>query len=330
MTAIKVKTASGWQDLSIAVPGQVAIEPWHLVGAAGEPAFLTGWTNLGAPSNSVGFRKTPDGRVQLRGVTVPASGANANAFILPVGYRPAATLYTPAIAYKPANGHMQVNCQIGSDGVVGPVAAQAAGSVVFPWGWMSFDGIEFPTDQASFPTGPSGADTAPRVTSLPSPQYDGQEIVYVADAANGVLWRLRYNAGSASAYKWEFVGGSALRQYVAAATGAIGVTGYAVMGGGPVLTLPLSGDYDVAFGAFGGVTAANYYNIAPAFLPAAAIDEDSIQWWGDTGNELHDQYREIRKTGLVGGNQVQLHMKVAAGTMNASKRVLWLRPVRVG
>ena len=232
MTAIKVKTASGWQDLSIAVPGQVAIEPWHLVGAAGEPAFLTGWTNLGAPSNSVGFRKTPDGRVQLRGVTVPASGANANAFILPVGYRPAATLYTPAIAYKPANGHMQVNCQIGSDGVVGPVAAQAAGSVVFPWGWMSFDGIEFPTDQASFPTGPSGADTAPRVTGRCRPRCTTARRSSMSPTprtgcCGGCATTPRARArtsGSSSAAR-------ALQAVRRGGTGAIGVTGYAVMGG---------------------------------------------------------------------------------------------------
>ncbi len=39
---------------------------------------------------------------------------------------------------------------------------------------------------------------------------DGQEVYYIADATNGVVWRFRYRAASGSSYKWEFVGGSPL------------------------------------------------------------------------------------------------------------------------
>ena len=46
------------------------------------------------------------------------------------------------------------------------------------------------------------------VTSMPTTPYEGQEVYYVADATNGVMWRFRYRGASPSPYKWEFVGGS--------------------------------------------------------------------------------------------------------------------------
>jgi len=45
-------------------------------------------------------------------------------------------------------------------------------------------------------------------TSLPTAPTDGQEAVLVDSVTNpSYQWRFRYNAGSSSTYKWEFVGG---------------------------------------------------------------------------------------------------------------------------
>jgi len=45
-------------------------------------------------------------------------------------------------------------------------------------------------------------------TSLPASPYDGQEAVLVDSVTNpSYQWRFRYNAGSTSPYKWEYVGG---------------------------------------------------------------------------------------------------------------------------
>lgn len=65
-------------------------EAWHVVGAVGEPAFVNGWVNFGAPYETAGFYKDASGRVHLRGTV--KSGANAAIFVLPAGYRPAADL----------------------------------------------------------------------------------------------------------------------------------------------------------------------------------------------------------------------------------------------
>jgi hypothetical protein len=64
----------------------------------------------------------------------------------------------------------------------------------------------------------------PYVTTLPSAPYDGQEVYYGADASNGIIWHLRYNAAGGT-YKWEFIGGSSLDTLVsAAATKGSGTT----------------------------------------------------------------------------------------------------------
>ena len=247
MTAIKVKTASGWQDLSVAVPGSVAIEPWTTVASIG--GFASGWS--AHASSAPVFRKTPDGRVQLRGSVVTTGfGFGAAVLTLPTGYRPVVQFNFIALFWDAAavSAYSGVLCSVSTAGVLtivgnieGGTASGASGCILY------LDGVEFPTDQASFPTGPSGADTAPRVSgALPSPMYDGQEIVYVADAAAGVLWRLRYNAASASAYKWEFVGGSPLvDEQIADENGSMNASTWGgVSGNDPQLAVPLAGDYD--------------------------------------------------------------------------------------
>jgi hypothetical protein len=68
------------------------LEPLHLVGAAGEPAFEPGAGNVGlvtegALSQPVGFYKDHDGIVHLEGFANP--GKEEFVFRLPVGFRPA-------------------------------------------------------------------------------------------------------------------------------------------------------------------------------------------------------------------------------------------------
>lgn len=64
-------------------------EPWHVVGAAGEPAFQSSLTNFGAPWDTVAFRKVGD-VVYLRGLAkfTGSQATNPVIFTLPVGYRP--------------------------------------------------------------------------------------------------------------------------------------------------------------------------------------------------------------------------------------------------
>jgi hypothetical protein len=236
-------------NLSIANP--VAMDGWHLVGDASTglgTAFTSGWSNYNAATEeTAGFRKDPFGHVNLKGlVTAPAP--TSIAWTLPVGYRPAKT---ERFVCAHIAGFALI--QVMADGSVqffniGPPYTGAAG------GWLDLSVVEFDTQLVTaYPAGPQGpVGSPPRVTSLtpgtgnmPAAITDGMEVHYVADAANGILWHLKYNAGSASTFKWEFVGGAPLEAVIATdeSFAADGLEHDATTVG-PQIIAPLSGEYN--------------------------------------------------------------------------------------
>jgi S-layer homology domain len=112
----------------------VASEPFHLVGAAGEPPFQNGWANNPGPIfSTAGFFKDPLGIVHLKG-TLNAGPSGLTAFTLPEGYRPAESLITPLAVSSPGIAFMRIL----SDGQVQPV--QPAGAAA------AFEGLSFRVD----------------------------------------------------------------------------------------------------------------------------------------------------------------------------------------
>src|SRR5215471_2162916 len=87
-------------------------------------------------------------------------------------------------------------------------------------------------------------------TTLPASPADGQEAVLVDSVTNPTYqWRFRYNAGSTSAYKWEFVGGAP--KSVGPGNMQVSVTTATVITG-MTWTIVRSGEYRVESGAFIG------------------------------------------------------------------------------
>lgn len=114
--------------------------------------------------------------------------------------------------------------------------------------------------------------TAPSVVSkLPSNPRDGQEVYFLADAASGVMWHLRYRSASASAYKWEYLGGPPLEAVVASTNQAL--TSTAVNVTGLSITAPLNGEYDYAgetvYNCGSAFTAGTYCGFNGSALSAA-------------------------------------------------------------
>jgi hypothetical protein len=81
---------------SVAAP-----EAPHLVGASGQPAFVSPWANNGGDFGPTSFYKDREGVVHLAGL---ASGNNAGdlVFVLPSGYRPANSLLFVTFGYSGA------------------------------------------------------------------------------------------------------------------------------------------------------------------------------------------------------------------------------------
>lgn len=167
------------------------------------------------------------------------------------------------------------------------------------------------------------------VTSLPGSPVDGQRCLYLADATNGVVWDLRYRSASASAYKWECVGGAPLMSGVATAVNkSAGAAGDLSGSAGPSITVPLSGDYEIAFGAsvFPAASAAGIVYVK--FGAAAEDDHDSVrsQFDGAIGNP----YRPSMKRTVAASTVVKLTYQAVTGICQFQDRELTFRPVRVG
>ena len=122
----------------------VAMEAWHTVGGAGEPAFGAGYSSSGSPL--LAFRKDPLGKVQMRGVV---NGINAGTiFTLPVGYRPPAG-YNRWVCNDVSGATAFV--QVYVDASNGAVNKLASG------GGVDLSVVEFDTDTVTaMPTGPQG------------------------------------------------------------------------------------------------------------------------------------------------------------------------------
>lgn len=182
-------------------------------------------------------------------------------------------------------------------------------------------------------------DRAPiqRVTSLPGSPYQGQEVVYVADAANGVEWHLRYDTNitaDSGAYKWAFVGGGKLTHEVATNENSSSASFVNLTTTGPTITVPLAG-------VFVATLSMNCYANTIGGAPTAALD-----WTGHAASlsnndfMIASMYAASKSTSIAREATITLTsaalavvMKyVSDGTIscNFRQRILTIQPLRVG
>lgn len=182
-----------------------------------------------------------------------------------------------------------------------------------------------------------GGDVEPqRVTSLPVLPSDGQEVYFVADDANGVLWHLRYNAGSSSPYKWERVGGPGIRAYDATRVfvGGDGFLYDPATGNTKTdlkLTLPLAGEYRVTVEAMLTNDTTGQTCLASYDVGATAYSEA----WGDyhyppVANQKKRARAAASHTVAAGTVLTYRGGPSGSGIQYHSYRALLAEPVRVG
>jgi hypothetical protein len=134
------------------IPGssvQVPMDPWHTVGANGEPPFANvGFSNI-AGNQVLQFRKSPLGRVALRGyINTPAVGGSP--FQLGATYRPPGTVRFEANGQNAAGTQVPVLVYVLSDGTVNVHGTNAPVAV-------DMSVVEFDTDTVTqFAVGPQG------------------------------------------------------------------------------------------------------------------------------------------------------------------------------
>lgn len=179
------------------------------------------------------------------------------------------------------------------------------------------------------------------VTALPTSPVDGEECFFLADDADGVVWHLKYRADSASAYKWEFVGGSSLLEVDGGTTSWSG-DAYTASGQPSPITPPLAGDYDAVYtcGFQNGISA-DTFNRAYAALfrgstgttlaAIAGLHVYDRPYGGAQANE-HTSFMAQGRLTAVGTDEI-INLRVASLsgiTSTFQGRSVRLTPIRVG
>jgi hypothetical protein len=167
------------------------------------------------------------------------------------------------------------------------------------------------------------------VTTLPSTPVDGQECYYVADAANGVVWHLRYRTAAVGAYKWEYLGGAPLAYsyYPTSNYNAPGAPG--ANDTNCTVTPPLAGDYIVDFGVTANMGTANNSIAFSVYNNSVRSDSSFIQGLPATAYTV--LARRLRMNALAAATVLYLNYIAAnGGVVTVYARSLAITPVRVG
>lgn len=169
-------------------------------------------------------------------------------------------------------------------------------------------------------------------TTPPASQQNGDLWYFPADVAAGIVWTFRYNAASASAYKWEFVGGPDFSPAILAGSTATSTVASWVDGSpvGPRIIVPRAGDYD-AVGASGtshtAAMATAYLGIA---LNAGTPVQQQVVSTGAIGLVSAHAPVTARVLGCAANDDIRLrYYNSTAGSASWHDRWLRVRPVRV-
>ena len=265
-----------------------------------------------------GFGVTDEGNGVIR---VDGGGAGETG---PPGATGPAGPTGPAGATGPAGptGPTGATGSTGPQGVKGDTGAAGtpgATGATGPTGPTGLTGPAGPTG-ATGPTGPQGvpgtpAPTVAYGTSLPASPTDGQEAILVDSTSNpSYQWRFRYNAGSSSAYKWEFVGGPPARADTDTEETTTSSGTWVELTTPQRIVLPRAGDYDVSFALDGASDTAEDTVAAAAF-------------WNSDANVFY-RFEFVALTNAVGtiACQARLHGVVASDTL----KMKYLRPFGTG
>jgi hypothetical protein len=167
--------------------------------------------------------------------------------------------------------------------------------------------------------------TSPLAGGPPASPADGDIWIASGVTASGERWHFQYNAGSASSYKWEFIGGSET-------FGASGQSVYSALSSGttaqpPIFIAPRDGDYDIWGGAqFTGPTASSYVSLAvgapgntgPGNTQSIPVSNQHIS--------IETAYRALN---VPAGAQFSLFTTASHTDLSSANRWMKVRPVRI-
>ena len=168
-------------------------------------------------------------------------------------------------------------------------------------------------------------------TTLPVAPVDGQEAILVDSVTNpSYQWRFRYNAGSTSPYKWEFIGGAPARAEIVTGESTSSASYVDLATVGPTVVVPREGDYRCEFGCQSWNSVATQ-GAAAALKNGAIATADAQAVWSSTNavGLSTSVARALTLAGVLAGATLKLQYKSTSGAGNFSNRWLHVIPARV-
>ena len=176
------------------------------------------------------------------------------------------------------------------------------------------------------------------VTALPANPQDGDEIIFMDSlSAPTYRWHLRYNAFSASSYKWEYIGGTDVG-LIRAANDNQTSNGTWERLNSPAFTVPVAGDWHVRMEAIMSC-AASVYTVSLGLSKTAGTPGDGGSQLanpaavsaGYTLTHVNDAIHDGDASGLSAGATLTMMLKQnAAVTTTWNIRRMYVHPIRVG
>lgn len=159
--------------------------------------------------------------------------------------------------------------------------------------------------------------------SPPSTPIDGDLWAYPVSTG---VWMFRYNAGSGSAYKWEFMGGPDVFQIAELGTSSAVSTGWNTST--PTLTIPRAGDYRIdTMASFGNGPAGGFVQLGAHHL--SATPPYSFAVTSDTAAAYIAISATYNFAGLSTSDIMRVCLYANVGGFTAGNRVLRAVPIRV-
>jgi len=144
------------------------------------------------------------------------------------------------------------------------------------------------------------------------------------------MWTFRYRAASASAYKWEFVGGPRVWVGGGVASTTTSTAGWQTLTGSPTLVAPRAGDYLVGTGVSLAHTVSGADLWCGPAVGAVNPTSTSAHTSAPAANYYTTLVTEAILTGVAAGGVIQPRVyNVTAGTLTFDQRWLVVIPVRV-
>lgn len=147
--------------------------------------------------------------------------------------------------------------------------------------------------------------------------------------ANGTRWQFQYNAGSASSFKWEFIGGPPVWSIVSAFESTASATPADLTTAGPSFTATRGGDYVVRYGATSDVNSAASVALTSLFTNAG-VRVTGGEADAATVGVFTSAASEERVAALVAGTTYKLRYWASNGTTATfANRWLSVVPIRI-